>query len=64
MDLLEQMLKQQKEVNNIRNSREKKCFICGKDLANEKFILVKDKKVCCHEHFKPGEDGWKLDWIL
>ncbi|MFT8350052.1 hypothetical protein [Clostridium saccharoperbutylacetonicum] len=63
-DLLEKLLKEQAEIKRIRAERDKNCSICNKDLSNETFILVKNKKVSCKEHFKPGEDEWKLDIIV
>jgi len=64
MDLLEKLLKEEAEIKRVRAERETNCSICNKDLSHETVILVKDKKICCTEHFKPGEDGWKLDIII
>ena len=64
MDILEEMLESESNIKKIRDSRDKNCFICGKDLYKENMILVKGINICCTGHFELGEDGWKLDIII
>lgn len=64
MDIVDRLLESKRNLKRVRDSRDKTCLICGKDLSKESVILVKGINISCREHFQLGEDGWKLDIII